>query len=525
MTDIWSKWESQVVNGVFPLRRFLGRSNHSVVFLTEYAARNFSNAAIKLVPADPLLAEPQLSYWRRAAAFSHPHLICILDAGRCQLGGHPFLFVVMEYAEETLAQVLPRRPLTPEEAREMLIPSLDALAFLHSKGWVHGQLKPPNFLVVNDQVKLASDNAHPGGEHSASIAKRSRYDPPEAKSGTSSTAGDIWSLGVTIVEALTQRAPVRQDARSEAVSLPGALRPAFADAVRRCLSRNPEERPTIAELESQIMPAPQPPAQAPQTRAMPVSQAPAMPAPQAPAMQAPQAPAMPAPQAPVMPAPQAPVMPAPQAPAMPVPQAPVMPAPQAPAMPVPQAEMPVPQAPLMPVPPQVMRENSGPAVPAQRPPDRPLLVPAIAAGLVLLVVWGGSRLRQRHADSGQPESSVAQTSSPRAAPPPLPAQNPNPPMSAPSAVLHREIPEVPRRARASIRGHIKVTVRVTVDRAGNVVRETLQNPGSSRYFARLASAAAAKWKFAPAGDQASRVWLLYFEFARSGTTGQAAPKP
>ncbi len=463
MTDIWSKWESQVVNGVFPLRRFLGRSNHSVVFLTEYAARNFPNAAIKLVPADPLLAEPQLSYWRRAAAFSHPHLICILDAGRCRLGGHPFLFVVMEYAEETLAQVLPRRPLTPEEAREMLIPSLDALAFLHSKGWVHGQLKPPNFLVVNDQVKLASDNAHPGGEHSASIAKRSRYDPPEAKSGTNSTAGDMWSLGVTIVEALTQRAPVRQDARSEAVSLPGGLPPAFADALRRCLSRNPEERPTVAELESQIKPAPQ-----------------------------------------------APATPAPQPRAMPIPQAP---------------PMPVSQAPAMPAPPPVMRETSGPAVPAQKPPIRSLLVPAIAAGLLLLVVWGGSRLRQRDAGSGQPASSVAQISPLRAVPPPLPAQNPSPPMSAPSAVLHREIPEVPRRARASIRGHIKVTVRVTVDRAGNVVREALQNPGSSRYFARLASAAAAKWKFAPAGDQASRVWLLYFEFARSGTTGRAAPKP
>jgi hypothetical protein len=27
--------------------------------------------------------------------------------GRCQLGGYPFLFVVMEYAEQTLAQILP----------------------------------------------------------------------------------------------------------------------------------------------------------------------------------------------------------------------------------------------------------------------------------------------------------------------------------------------------------------------------------------------------------------------------------
>ena len=55
-TEIWSKWESQVVNGTFPLRRFLGRSNHSVVFLTEYRAQNLVNAAIKIIPADPARA-------------------------------------------------------------------------------------------------------------------------------------------------------------------------------------------------------------------------------------------------------------------------------------------------------------------------------------------------------------------------------------------------------------------------------------------------------------------------------------
>ena len=66
-----------------------------------------------------------------------------------------------------------------------------------------------------------------------------------------------------------------------------------------------------------------------------------------------------------------------------------------------------------------------------------------------------------------------------------------------------------------------VTVRVTVDRGGNVVNETLQWHGSSRYFARLATEAARKWKFAPADDQPSRVWVLRFDFTRGGTTGHA----
>jgi len=89
------------------------------------------------------------------------------------------------------------------------------------------------------------------------------------------------------------------------------------------------------------------------------------------------------------------------------------------------------------------------------------------------------------------------------------------------SVLHQEIPDVPRSARESIHGHIQVTVRVTVDRSGNVVDETLEDPGSSKYFTRLATEAARKWRFAPADNQDSRQWLLRFEFTREGTTGRA----
>src|SRR5277367_3236202 len=206
-TEIWTKWESQVVNGIFPLRRFLGRSNHSVVFLTECRARNLPHAAIKIIPADPARAESQLSRWQLAATLSHPHLIRVLEAGRCKLGGHPFLFVVTEYAEQNLAQILPHRALTSAEVREMLTPALDALAFLHRQNLVQGQLKPPNFLVVGDQLKLASDTIRPAGESRSGTARSSWYDPPEAKHGAISPRGDIWALGIAMVESLTQRPP------------------------------------------------------------------------------------------------------------------------------------------------------------------------------------------------------------------------------------------------------------------------------------------------------------------------------
>jgi TonB family protein len=93
-----------------------------------------------------------------------------------------------------------------------------------------------------------------------------------------------------------------------------------------------------------------------------------------------------------------------------------------------------------------------------------------------------------------------------------------------SSVVHEEIPKVSRSARDTIHGHVKVAVRVTVDRSGNVVGQTLENPGPSKYFARLASEAARQWKFAADDSQKSRQWVVHFEFARDGTTGRAVPR-
>jgi len=95
-------------------------------------------------------------------------------------------------------------------------------------------------------------------------------------------------------------------------------------------------------------------------------------------------------------------------------------------------------------------------------------------------------------------------------------------VNADGAIVHEEIPNVPRSARDTIHGRIRIVARVTVDKAGNVVDEALEIPGPSRYFARLANNAARKWRFAPADAATPREWLLQFEFTREGTTGHAS---
>src|SRR5713226_2952265 len=122
-----------------PLAPALRGADESAVFLTEYGQPQRQKAAIKLISAAATSPELQLSRWRRAAKLPHPHLIRLFQVGRCELDNTSLVFVVMEYAEEDLSQVLPERPLTPAEARAMFKPTLDALAFLHEKGFVHGR--------------------------------------------------------------------------------------------------------------------------------------------------------------------------------------------------------------------------------------------------------------------------------------------------------------------------------------------------------------------------------------------------
>ena len=480
-TDIWTKWESQIVNGVFPLRRFLGRSNHSVVFLTECRARNLPNAAIKIIPADPAFAEGQLSRWRSAATLSHPHLLRLLDSGRCKLGGHPFLFVVTEYAEQNLAQILPHRALTADEVRELLSPTLDALGFLHGKNLVHGQLKPPNFLVVNDQLKLSSDGIRAFREPVASVARGTQYDAPEAKNRGIDAAGDIWSLGATLIEALTQHPP-STDKQLDIALLPVTFPAALADRVWRCLSRDPADRPTLAELRDQI-------SVAPEALVIPTVAAP---------LEA-EIEADPPPES----EPRSAATPASEPPA----------APLTGAAPTPKTPSPAPAMALEPGPPDAKHWTA--SIPQFSPH---LLVRAVAVGIVVLILlWIGIRAFRSHPES--PPPAAVQAAQQR----PVPAAPTAPPPVA-SAVLHEEIPAVSRSARASVRGQIKVVVRVTTDRAGNVIAENLEARGSSRYFARVATEAAKLWKFAPADNQSPREWLVQFEFSRDGATAHATPR-
>lgn len=88
-------------------------------------------------------------------------------------------------------------------------------------------------------------------------------------------------------------------------------------------------------------------------------------------------------------------------------------------------------------------------------------------------------------------------------------------------IISEVIPDVPRSARETIRGTVRVSVRVIVDKEGTVLVATADDPGPSRYFERLAIQASKKWKFAPTDSGEQRIMLVRFNFRRAGTTARA----
>jgi len=165
-------------------------------------------------------------------------------------------------------------------------------------------------------------------------------------------------------------------------------------------------------------------------------------------------------------------------------------------------------------------------------PERPrlrkgallLIAGSVAVALILIGIY----MFRTEPTPAAPLSKVAPAVSDQPDPQPAAAVKPvepqvrEQPAPAPSSITE-VIPDVPQSALNTIRGTIRVIVRVNVDKEGKVLDATVQEQGASRYFARLALETSRKWTFAPSTSQDQRVMQLRFYFKRSGVTARASP--
>ena len=546
----------QLVDGRFPLRKLLGVSQNSAVFLTDLPNQRPSEpapeAAIKLIPEDPGTSERQLERWRTAAALPHAGLLRILHSGRSAVDGALCLFVVFEPASENLAELLAQRALTPEEAAGMMAPVLATLDFLHEKGLVHGGIKPSNILAVRDTIKLSPDRIVRAGESAASWPLAAPYAPPES---LVSPASDVWSLGISLYEALTQYLP-NHDSNGNYV-LPQLPSP-FAEVIRGALLPDPAERISLddirAALDPSYVPKPKPkPARVPTPEDLVAAVS-----------------------APVNPEREAAVSETARAAAAGAATSQVV------------NEAPgVDPVTVSPVSPSVERRKASSHIPVSSLPNVNVTIAAprrvskrhgsggsikyfmigAASTLVLAALIVPKMLRTTGNTSASSSPAAATRSSSSSAPPraataqrdgtvprpsksadfetargesapskqiaspsAAPAAPAKPPASSPRSiepknsggleVVHQVIPDVSSKALSTIRGTVRINVRLKLNPDGTVAAADLNSPVSSQFFADIALNAAREWRFAPTSNSSA---LLRFDFTNAGSKAYMVP--
>jgi serine/threonine-protein kinase len=263
-----------VAAGRYRLERRLGHGGMASVYLARDSVLD-RPVAVKLladnVAGDEGLRKRFVREARLAARLSHPNVVSIYDTGADE--GRPY--IVMEYVDgATLADLLARETLEPEEARQLALQACRGLAHAHDAGLVHRDIKPQNLLLGRDgTLKIADFGIARAAEGTAltqagTVLGTAAYLSPEQALGEEVTAAtDIYSLGAVVYELLTGRPPLEPESLADLADR--QRRPAIApvrelapdlprdleDVVMRCLARNPAYRPRSASaLEQELAP-------------------------------------------------------------------------------------------------------------------------------------------------------------------------------------------------------------------------------------------------------------------------------
>src|SRR5271155_1632073 len=186
---------------------------------------------------------------------SHASIAQLYDVST---GGTPFL--VMEFVSgKNLEQMLAQSPVPFASAAVWAADLASALAYAHRAGIIHGDVKPSNIRVTeNDQVKLIDFGvARFASQVSGSdrVLGTPAYLSPEQIEGRKQDGrSDLFSLGIVLYEMITGVRPFAGDSLGEVCAQiltadpirPSKLNPAVPAAldriIARCLAKNPDER-------------------------------------------------------------------------------------------------------------------------------------------------------------------------------------------------------------------------------------------------------------------------------------------
>ncbi|MGB5488094.1 MAG: serine/threonine-protein kinase, partial [Lysobacterales bacterium] len=197
---------------------------------------------------------------RIVAALDHPNIVKVL---RYFEANGTACFLMPYYHGQALHHLLESSgPLNREDAKELMLPLMDALEYIHKEGVIHQDIKPANIFMTEQGAPVLLDFGVAAADSVASGQATNLgsvgYAAPEQSTddGQIGPWTDIYGLAATLYRCVTGRIPTPATLRQEAVALgetdpltafaelaPTGLYGGLTDAVEAGLKLPWQERP------------------------------------------------------------------------------------------------------------------------------------------------------------------------------------------------------------------------------------------------------------------------------------------
>src|SRR5579871_2482253 len=247
----------------YPVVRKLAEGAVAEVFLAR-APDSSVDVVLKVLrpelTADAAIVARFLDESKICQQLSHPGVVKHLGAGKLPDGRVYQLTEFLE-GEDLGARIRNQGPLSPEDLVRLAVPLCEALAYVHSKGVVHRDIKPDNVFLKDGlpafrpkliDFGLALFQGPRGAKTQAGvIVATPEYTPPECINGQKADArSDLYALGVLLYEALAGAPPFVAGAYPELLlkhlNEPPPPLPEHAShltpIIHKCLAKDPKDR-------------------------------------------------------------------------------------------------------------------------------------------------------------------------------------------------------------------------------------------------------------------------------------------